>query len=488
MTATLIDNGHSTDAELVAQSRHGNREAFGRIVRRYQGMVTGVIYSFCGDFHRSEDLAQETFISAWKSLSGMNEPEKLSPWLCQIARRKTLDFQRASSREKDRWGRLFHVPAGPAPASPPQEALAAEERQLLWRVLSQLPQPYRETMVLYYRQGQSTAAVAQAMETTDDAVRQRLARGREMLREHVAATLEQNLVRSAPGPAFALVVLAALPALAPEAVKAATLGTAAAKGSATLGGGGGALSLLTTVMGPLVGLAASILAFRHGLRAAQSPPQRRFIIRFSGLMVCVLAAVVVSFLLLPKVSPRHSVWAAVLMSIDTLALAAVMTLGRRRWRAIRQRESSAFASIPSQTCAGAKMPLWLIVGMIFGGIGWMLDLAWKAGDTFSFALLAALGVTLTVVAMYVFRRRSPIAARRFTALYVPLLGAITLVMVNWKFYPWLAATPHAPSLAELYRRAPLWRFNLLFATVFVCTEVLVLVAIDFSWRDLRRQK
>ena len=89
MTATLIQYGSSPDAELVADSRRGSRQAFGQIVRRYQGMVSGVIYSLCGDFHRSEDLAQETFISAWKSLSGITDPEKLSPWLCQIARRRS---------------------------------------------------------------------------------------------------------------------------------------------------------------------------------------------------------------------------------------------------------------------------------------------------------------------------------------------------------------------------------------------------------------
>ncbi len=71
MTATLLQEGLLPDADLVAQSRRGNREAFGRIVRRYQGMVAGMIYSVCGDLHRSEDFAQETFRSAWKSLSGI---------------------------------------------------------------------------------------------------------------------------------------------------------------------------------------------------------------------------------------------------------------------------------------------------------------------------------------------------------------------------------------------------------------------------------
>jgi RNA polymerase sigma factor (sigma-70 family) len=89
----------------------------------------------------------------------MNDPGKLAPWLCQIARRKAVDFQRSSLREKNRLSHLFQVLTAGESTSPPQEALANEEREMLWRILSELPQRYRETMVLYYRQGQSTAAV-----------------------------------------------------------------------------------------------------------------------------------------------------------------------------------------------------------------------------------------------------------------------------------------------------------------------------------------
>src|SRR6478672_4156568 len=90
---------HVNDAELVAASREGDRNAFGQIVRRYQGMVSGLIYAACGDLHRSEDLAQETFLSAWKSLSGLREPERLGAWLCQIARHRVTDDRRGVKRE-----------------------------------------------------------------------------------------------------------------------------------------------------------------------------------------------------------------------------------------------------------------------------------------------------------------------------------------------------------------------------------------------------
>jgi len=72
------------DTDLVAASRQGDREAFGRIVRKYQGLVSGLIYSACGDLSASEDIAQETFLAAWKSLSGLREPQKLAAGFARL--------------------------------------------------------------------------------------------------------------------------------------------------------------------------------------------------------------------------------------------------------------------------------------------------------------------------------------------------------------------------------------------------------------------
>src|SRR3954469_1747549 len=94
-----------TDGDLVQASRQGDREAFGRIVRRYQGLISGLIYSACGDLNASEDIAQETFLAAWKSLSGLREPHKLPAWLCQIARHRLLDQHRQNAHENARLAR-----------------------------------------------------------------------------------------------------------------------------------------------------------------------------------------------------------------------------------------------------------------------------------------------------------------------------------------------------------------------------------------------
>ena len=69
------------DAELVAETLGGNRDAFSQIVVRYQSLICSLAYSATGSLGQSEDLAQETFVSAWKQLAELREPAKLRAWL-----------------------------------------------------------------------------------------------------------------------------------------------------------------------------------------------------------------------------------------------------------------------------------------------------------------------------------------------------------------------------------------------------------------------
>src|SRR4051812_13797164 len=229
MTAIAIHEP-VTDSDLVLASRQGDREAFGRIVRKYQGLVSGLIYSACGDLSASEDIAQETFLAAWKSLSGLREPQKLAAWLCQIARHRMLDQNRESARENARLARAITKYDATKSPRPDEAAMSAEEREVLWKSLAKIAEPYRETLVLYYRQNQSTEEVARALEISEETVRQRLSRGRQMLREQVAAMLERNLARSAPSAHFASAVVAALPALVAQGAAAGAAGGMAKAG------------------------------------------------------------------------------------------------------------------------------------------------------------------------------------------------------------------------------------------------------------------
>src|SRR5262245_34431826 len=175
-----------SDDQLWQRSREGDREAFGQIVERYQSLICSLAYSACGDLTWSEDLGQETFLAAWQELGELREPAKLRTWLCGIVRNLAANALR---RDKRRGGAAQPLSAVPEPAEsdadPAAYAVTQEEAALLWRSLVRLPDAQREPMVLFYRQGQSVAEVAQSLELSEDAVKQRLSRGRAMLREEL---------------------------------------------------------------------------------------------------------------------------------------------------------------------------------------------------------------------------------------------------------------------------------------------------------------
>src|SRR3974390_2541319 len=86
MKSEAMHTAELSDAELVAESLGGDRDAFGQIVERYQTLIASLVYCATGNVTQSEDLAQETFVTAWKQLAELREPTKLRPWLCSIAR------------------------------------------------------------------------------------------------------------------------------------------------------------------------------------------------------------------------------------------------------------------------------------------------------------------------------------------------------------------------------------------------------------------
>ena len=150
-----------------------------------------------------------------------------------------------------------------------------EEEAILWRALENIPEIYREPLVLFYREHQSVEAVAQSLELTGDAVKQRLSRGRKMLQEQVLVLVESTLERTNPGKVFTLCVLAALPALTISA-KAAAIGATAAKGgtAAKVAVAGG---ILGGICAPLLVFFGNYAGYRMGLETAHSEEERRHI-------------------------------------------------------------------------------------------------------------------------------------------------------------------------------------------------------------------
>ena len=87
MRINIISDAETlNDARLVELGLNGDRDAFGQLVTRYQSPVCALAYSACGNLSQSQDLAQETFVTAWRKLSDLREPAKFRAWLYGIAR------------------------------------------------------------------------------------------------------------------------------------------------------------------------------------------------------------------------------------------------------------------------------------------------------------------------------------------------------------------------------------------------------------------
>lgn len=269
---------HIDDEKLVQQCLAGDTQAFESLVRRYQTLVCSVAYAVVGDVATSEDIGQDTFVAAWKTLNSLKEPAKFKSWVCRIARNQAINSIRVRS---ELTGQPLPETFSKIEDAPEYQAMMEEDSNILWQTLSSLPLQYREPLVLYYRQEQSVAAVAQALELSTDAVKQRLARGREMLRNEVIEALQRKLRRSIPTASFTIAVMSAVASLGKTAA-AATISTGAVAATAKVSsvamskagtGFAGAAS------GSLLGFFGGFLGTYIGWLTAEYSSQRRFIVR-----------------------------------------------------------------------------------------------------------------------------------------------------------------------------------------------------------------
>lgn len=267
-----------TDAELVAACLAGDGEAYSRIVERYQRLLCSLAYSATGRLSESEDLAQEAFVDAWHQLRTLREPEKLRPWLCGILRYKVGRLRRSDGQEPVRQAETLElaeeIPSGDEPAA--DLAMDKEEQAILWHALERVPELYREPLILYYREHRSVEHVAVALDLTEDAVKQRLARGRKILQERVLSFVEGALSRSTPGRVFTLGVLAALPAMVTPA-KAAGIGAAAVAQGSLMAKSTGIAALLASISS----VVSAVLTLRANLDQARTPRERRAVVKIT---------------------------------------------------------------------------------------------------------------------------------------------------------------------------------------------------------------
>lgn len=172
------------DEALVRKAQAGDREAFEELVRLTSRLVFARLYLETGDRERAEDLTQDTYLTAFRSLHQVTDPKGFRSWLLTVAHSVVVDSFRRDGRQK-RAGRratgdLDGLP-GDSPA-PSKAAEDAESREHALSLLRSMPEEYRAPLMLRYVGGADYETIGRQLGLTNGSLRGLLNRGASLLR------------------------------------------------------------------------------------------------------------------------------------------------------------------------------------------------------------------------------------------------------------------------------------------------------------------
>ena len=180
---SVAEHSAASDARLVEEVRHGDQEAFGELVRRYERRLLRLIMRFVSDFELARDLAQEVFIRAYERLDQFDPSRRFGPWFFRIGVNLTLDYLR--KRKRRGWWKLFSEAA----TERPPEASVEDPRQQMdlaqevRTVIEQIPEKYRTVLVMRDLENFSTSEIAAITDRKEATIRWRLIEARKRFQE-----------------------------------------------------------------------------------------------------------------------------------------------------------------------------------------------------------------------------------------------------------------------------------------------------------------
>jgi RNA polymerase sigma-70 factor (ECF subfamily) len=167
------------EAALVESARAGDRAAFECLYHSYAPLVHGVLLARV-PYGEVSDLVQDVFLTAFRKLGALRDPERFGPWVAIIARNRAVDFYRRARQTEELRDELAQGAGRPAEAS---EAL---------EIIRSLPEAYRETLVLRLVEGMTGPEIAERTGLRPASVRVNLHRGMKLLRQRLGVKSEGN--------------------------------------------------------------------------------------------------------------------------------------------------------------------------------------------------------------------------------------------------------------------------------------------------------
>jgi RNA polymerase sigma-70 factor (ECF subfamily) len=176
----------NNDVELLERIRGGATDDFAELVRRHQSRVFAILHRYERDAHKVEDLAQETFVKAWRALGQFDGRAPFEHWLSRIAARVALDHLR---REKRRQNEIGLPELGDDALDwlrsddEKNELDARSAAELLELAMRELSPVDRVVITMQELEGRSVKEIAAAMGASGVAVRVRAMRARAKLKQ-----------------------------------------------------------------------------------------------------------------------------------------------------------------------------------------------------------------------------------------------------------------------------------------------------------------
>jgi RNA polymerase sigma-70 factor (ECF subfamily) len=170
-----------SDRALALRAQDGDPDAFDVLIDRHQGRLFRIAYLVLGDRQDSEDVVQETLLTAWKRLHLLEDPDAVRAWLAQICSRRATDIARRRARRATDAHRPEDLHRHRDPSSRADPAHASEvnaQMRALAQVLATMDPDLRACWTLREIDDMSYRQVAAALDVTESTARGRIARAR----------------------------------------------------------------------------------------------------------------------------------------------------------------------------------------------------------------------------------------------------------------------------------------------------------------------
>jgi len=185
------------DAELIASFLSGSDQGFAILLDRHLPMVYRFVYRYLGDADDTNDVAQETFIRAWKHLKKFDQSRSFKTWILAIAKNASLDFIKKKkpilfSRIEAEGADIdeFLAPHADTPELSDAMFDRKSTAHMLEAVVGKLPLPYRVVLTLRYAEHLKFREIAQVLDEPIDTVKSKHRRGLMQLRKLMPAELQ----------------------------------------------------------------------------------------------------------------------------------------------------------------------------------------------------------------------------------------------------------------------------------------------------------